>query len=33
MEDVPFQKLEIEILLPEGEKRPSAASRNPLSDA
>ena len=32
-EPIDFQKLEIEILLPEGEKRPAAGARNPLSDA
>ena len=31
-ESIPFQKLEIELLSPEGEKRGSA-SRSPLSDA
>ena len=33
MESVSFEKLEIEILLPQGEKRRSGAPRSPLSDA
>ncbi|MBR1407955.1 MAG: hypothetical protein IJ573_03535 [Clostridia bacterium] len=32
-EPIDFQKLEIEILLPDGEKRSAAGARNPLTDA